>query len=172
MRLRTNLCGGCRKKAVASSPRLVVNREQSLSVGVGTENESSELKAPLGWRLRSLALRLRVPLVFAVLLAAWFYIPQFQARSQQQALADEFFKVCRKMLKDTAQLPNVPDDALQEAIKNRPVTQSALSAWSPEVSTQIRKGQWVARIQFSKSANYTVEETIGPALADAGYDSP
>jgi hypothetical protein len=113
-----------------------------------------------------------MPLVLVLILAVWIYVPRYEARSQQNALATEFFEACKKTLKDTEQLPQVPEEALQEALKRHPVTSSAVSAWDPEVSAEIRKGQWVAKIQFQKSAGYTVEETIGPVLAEAGYDTP
>lgn len=128
--------------------------------------------APLGWRLQKIWRWVRIPLLMAIVIIAWVYVPEFEARSQQNALAAEFFRICKKTLKDTDQLPKVPDEALQEALKLRPLTESAISEWAPEVGTEVRKGQWIARIKFNKSSGYTVEETIGPALAEAGYDTP
>jgi hypothetical protein len=135
-------------------------------------DDGPRIVAPLNWRLHNLWISMRIPFVIVAIVLAWIYIPFLEARSQQNALATEFFVICRRTLKDTDQLPKVPDEALQEAIKKRPVTQSALFNWSPQVSSVIRKGEWVARIEFVKPSNYTIEEKIGPALAEAGYDTP
>ena len=90
----------------------------------------------------------------------------------QNDLAADFFAECRKTLKDTEAIPKVPDEALDVAIHRRPVTNATLQAWSPTVSTEIRGGQWVARIEFLQPKGYVVEQTIGPALSESGYDTP
>jgi hypothetical protein len=100
------------------------------------------------------------------------YVPAFQARKEQNALAKEFFEVCRKTLQDTATLPKVPDEALQDAIKKRSLTLPALQAWSPRVWSEISDKHWVAHIQFSPPNGYEAMQVIGPALTEAGYDSP
>ena len=131
-----------------------------------------ELKAPLFWRLRKVWLALRIPLVVAIAGIGFYYVPQWQARKEQNALAAEFFAECSKTLKDTEQLPRIPDEALHEALRRRPLTEDAFRNWAPQVWSDIRKGQWVAHIQFSPPSGYSVEDTIGPVLAEAGYDTP
>ena len=135
-------------------------------------DDGPSLRAPLSWHLRHVWRFLRIPLVLAIVVAGWIYVPELQARSQQNALATEFFAVCKKTLKDTSQLPKVPEEALMEAIKKRPLTDSAVQTWAPQVSSEIRDHQWVAKIEFSKSGGYSVEQVIGPVLAEAGYDTP
>jgi hypothetical protein len=110
--------------------------------------------------------------VLLAIIAGWNYIPQLEARSQQNALAAEFFAVCHKTLKETDQLPKVPEEALEEAIRRRPITNSALTSWSPQVMSEIRNGQWIARIAFLQPSGYVLEQTIGPVLAESGYDTP
>ena len=39
-------------------------------------------------------------------------------------------------------------------------------------AVEIRNKEWIARIEFHPPHGYAVEETIGPALAEAGYDTP
>ena len=133
---------------------------------------SQTLKAPFFWRVRQGWLALRIPIALAVLAIGCYFVPQLQARKEQNALAAEFFAQCTKTLKDTEQLPKVPDEALEEALRKRPLTDDAIRAWAPQVWSDIRKGQWVAHIQFSPPNGYVVEDTIGPVLAEAGYDTP
>jgi hypothetical protein len=134
--------------------------------------EVSNLPPPLSWRLKQAWLSLRIPLAIAIAVLAWIYVPQFEARKEQNALAEEFFAQCAKMLKDTDQLPKVPDEALNEALRKRPLTKATVQAWAPQVWSEIQKGKWVAHIQFAPPTGYAVENTIGPALAEAGYDTP
>ncbi len=135
-------------------------------------DDGPPLGAPLSWRLHKLWRVLRFPLIAALLVAGWIYVPVLEARSQQNALAVAFFDECKKTLKDSEQLPKVPEDALEAAIKRRPLTDSALRTWDPQVSSVIRDGQWVARIEFNQPSSYAVEQRIGPVLAESGYDTP
>jgi len=130
------------------------------------------IKAPFYWRVRIFWRYVRIPAVVAILVLAFIFVPQLEAKNQQSALADNFFAECQKTLKDTDQLPKVPEEALADAIKKLEVTQSAIHSWNPSVSSEVRKGKWIARIQFVRPSTYFIEQTIGPALAEAGYDTP
>lgn len=135
-------------------------------------DEGPRLNAPLVWRLHKVWRFLRIPLAAAVIVFGWVYVPVLEARSQQDALATAFFAECTKTLKDTEMLPKVPEDALAEAIKKRPITEAAVRSWDPEVASEIKQGQWVAEIVFDKPSAYRIEHKIGPALAESGYDTP
>jgi hypothetical protein len=139
---------------------------------VTQEDESPAVGASAKWRLRGILMALRIPLVVLILWAGWRYIPAFQARKEQDALAEVYFAECAKTLKDTSALPKVPEEALAVAVKKRPLTTAAIQAWAPQVWCEIRNKQWVAHIQFSPPTGYTAEETLGPVLAEAGYDTP
>lgn len=132
----------------------------------------ADLKAPLFWRLRQAWLAMRIPAIVLIVGIGLYFVPKWQARKEQNALATEFFAECSKTLKDTEQLPKIPDEALHEALRKRPLTEDAVRSWAPQVWSDIRKGQWVAHIQFSPPSGYSVEDTIGPVLAEAGYDTP
>ena len=131
-----------------------------------------QLSPPLSWHLLKFWRVARIPLVVVILVLAWIFVPQMEARNQQNALADEFFTQCDKTLKDTDQLPKVPEEALADAVKKVDVTADALHSWNPIVSCEIRQKQWVGKIVFAWPYSYTVERTIGPAVGDAGYDAP
>lgn len=136
------------------------------------KDEAPEVMAPTGWKLRRVVLALRIPLVVLLAIVGWIYVPLIQARKEQNALAAEYFAQCAKTLQDTAALPKVPDEALQDAINKRSLTLTALQSWSPRVWSEIRDKQWVAHIQFSPPTGYAVEKSLGPVLAEAGYDTP
>ncbi len=139
---------------------------------VTQSDESPNVSAPAKWRVRNALLALRIPVVLVILFLGWKYVPMFQARKEQDELANIYFADCAKTLKDTATLPKVPEEALAVAIKKRPLTSAAIQAWAPQVWSEIRNKQWIAHIQFSPPTGYTVEETLGPVLAEAGYDTP
>lgn len=138
----------------------------------GLEDDGPRMVAPLSWHVRNFLRLFRIPLVVAIIVLGWIYVPLLEARSQQNALATEFFNVCRKTLRDTSQIPKVPEEALEEAVKKRPLTESAFRSWAPQVASEIRNKQWIARIEFMKPSGYVIEQTIGPVLAEAGYDTP
>ena len=133
---------------------------------------SRHLKPPLSWHVRRALRATWIPLVIVGIAVSFYYVPQLEARKEQNALAVAFFDGCAKTLRDTGQLPKVPDEALLEAIRKRSITTDAVNAWAPQVWSDIQKKQWVAHIQFSPPRGYSVEKEIGPVVAEGGYDTP